>query len=97
MKILTLNCGSSSIKYQMFNMEEKKVLAKGLIEKIGLLEQIQIHQPLPVHRSTGRTLNVPTIPTTNNIFLLQHRIMKSARQEFPKSPAAKWTFQPGIR
>ena len=36
MKILVLNCGSSSIKYQLFEMEEKRVLAKGIIEKIGL-------------------------------------------------------------
>ena len=36
MKILVLNCGSSSIKYQLFDMETKAVLAKGGIEKIGL-------------------------------------------------------------
>lgn len=36
MKILVLNCGSSSIKYKLFEMTEKKVLAQGGIEKIGL-------------------------------------------------------------
>ncbi len=36
MKILVLNCGSSSIKYQLFNIEKKEVLAKGLVDKIGL-------------------------------------------------------------
>ncbi|MFT3995398.1 MAG: acetate kinase [Dysgonomonas sp.] len=36
MKILVLNCGSSSIKYKLFNMESKEVLAQGGIEKIGL-------------------------------------------------------------
>ncbi|MFA8300332.1 MAG: acetate/propionate family kinase [Hyphomicrobiales bacterium] len=36
MKTIVLNCGSSSIKYQLFEMPEKKVLAKGLVEKIGL-------------------------------------------------------------
>lgn len=36
MIILVLNCGSSSVKYQLFNMETKEVLAKGGIEKIGL-------------------------------------------------------------
>lgn len=36
MKILVLNCGSSSIKYQLFNMENEDVLAKGIVEKIGL-------------------------------------------------------------
>lgn len=36
MKIIVLNCGSSSIKYQLFEMPEQKVLAKGLVDKIGL-------------------------------------------------------------
>ncbi len=36
MKIIVLNCGSSSIKYQLFNMENASVLAKGVAEKIGL-------------------------------------------------------------
>lgn len=36
MKILVLNCGSSSIKYKMFDMEADKVLAQGGIEKIKL-------------------------------------------------------------
>lgn len=36
MKILVLNCGSSSIKYKLFEMEDKSVLAQGGVEKIGL-------------------------------------------------------------
>jgi acetate kinase len=36
MKILVLNCGSSSIKYQLFDMSTGVVLAKGIVEKIGL-------------------------------------------------------------
>lgn len=36
MKVLVLNCGSSSIKYKMFDMEHKEVIAQGGIEKIGL-------------------------------------------------------------
>jgi acetate kinase len=36
MKILVLNCGSSSIKYQLFNMPSQEVIAKGIVEKIGL-------------------------------------------------------------
>jgi acetate kinase len=36
MKILVLNCGSSSIKFQLFNMEEKEILAKGVAEKVGM-------------------------------------------------------------
>lgn len=38
MKILVLNCGSSSIKYQLFDMKNnEQLLAKGIVEKIGLL------------------------------------------------------------
>jgi acetate kinase len=36
MKILVLNCGSSSIKYKLFEMESKEVIAQGGIEKIGM-------------------------------------------------------------
>ncbi|HCO67521.1 MAG TPA: acetate kinase, partial [Dysgonomonas sp.] len=36
MKILVLNCGSSSIKYKLFDMESKEVLAQGGVEKVGL-------------------------------------------------------------
>ncbi len=36
MKIIVLNCGSSSIKYQLFDMPSSDVIAKGLVDKIGL-------------------------------------------------------------
>jgi acetate kinase len=36
MKILVLNCGSSSIKYQLFDMQKRIVMAKGVAEKVGL-------------------------------------------------------------
>ncbi len=36
MKILVINCGSSSLKYQLFDMNGEKVLAKGLVERIGI-------------------------------------------------------------
>lgn len=47
MKILVLNCGSSSIKYQLFKMtnDNFEVLAKGLIERIGLNDSILTHKP----------------------------------------------------
>ncbi len=43
MKILVLNCGSSSIKYQLFEMTGQEVLAKGVIEKIGLKGSFMKH------------------------------------------------------
>lgn len=46
MIILVLNCGSSSIKYQLFRMGEGcDMLAKGLLERIGLTESILTHKP----------------------------------------------------
>ena len=36
MKILVLNCGSSSLKYQLIDSESENVLAKGLCERIGI-------------------------------------------------------------
>ncbi|PMQ00908.1 MAG: acetate kinase [Dictyoglomus sp. NZ13-RE01] len=46
MKVLVLNCGSSSVKYQVFNMENEQVLAKGLAERIGLDGSRVVHQKL---------------------------------------------------
>lgn len=46
MLILVLNCGSSSIKYQLFNMEgEATILAKGLVERIGIAGSALTHKP----------------------------------------------------
>ena len=36
MKILVINCGSSSLKYQLFDMENEDVLVQGLVERIGI-------------------------------------------------------------
>ncbi|CDF57909.1 acetate/propionate family kinase [Thermobrachium celere] len=45
MKVLVINCGSSSLKYQLINMENEKVMAKGLVERIGLEGSQLKHQP----------------------------------------------------
>lgn len=45
MKVLVVNCGSSSIKYQLFNMADESVLAKGLVERIGMQGSVLTHQP----------------------------------------------------
>lgn len=60
MKILVLNCGSSSIKYKLFDMESKTVMAQGGVEKIGLPdsfllvklpngEKVKIEKTMPEH------------------------------------------------
>ncbi len=61
MKILVLNCGSSSIKYKLYNMDDESVLAQGGVERIGLDnafikvkldndEKKQIMADLPTHK-----------------------------------------------
>ena len=44
MKVLVLNCGSSSIKYQLFDMPTRTLLAKGIVERIGEAQAAMIHQ-----------------------------------------------------
>ena len=62
MKILVLNCGSSSLKYQLIDMENESVLCKGLVERIGiegsvlkhekegLAEKYVVEQPMKDHK-----------------------------------------------
>jgi len=60
MKILVINCGSSSLKYQLYNMDNGDVMAKGLVERIGIdgsnlqhtpagKDKITFEQPLADH------------------------------------------------
>ncbi|MDR2529217.1 MAG: acetate kinase [Synergistaceae bacterium] len=62
MKVLVINCGSSSLKYQLFDMDKETVLAKGLVERIGIegslikhtktgLEPIVAETPIPDHKT----------------------------------------------
>ena len=45
MKVLVINCGSSSLKYQLIDSESEKVLAKGLCERIGIDGSAITHTP----------------------------------------------------
>ena len=47
MKILVLNCGSSSIKYQFFNMEDESAMASGIAERVGEPQGKLTHNKLP--------------------------------------------------
>jgi acetate kinase len=62
MKILVINCGSSSLKYQLFDMNKEHVLAKGLVERIGIegsrikhtktgMDEITTDTPIPDHKA----------------------------------------------
>lgn len=59
MKILVINCGSSSIKYKLYEMETEQVLAQGGIEKIGL-EGAFIKYKLPGGESRIKEAELPT-------------------------------------
>lgn len=54
MKILVINAGSSSLKYQLIDMDSKEVMAKGLCERIG------IEGSLLNHTVNGNKLQIPT-------------------------------------
>jgi len=43
MSVLALNCGSSSVKYELYDWTHKKMLAKGLIDRVGLKKSNVIH------------------------------------------------------
>ncbi|MBS3810304.1 MAG: acetate kinase [Halanaerobiales bacterium] len=57
MKVLVLNSGSSSIKFQLFNMEEEKVLAKGLVERIGIGDSVIEYENIE-GKEVNKTLNI---------------------------------------
>lgn len=64
MKVLVINCGSSSLKYQLINMENEGVLAQGLVERIGIEgsiltqkvngEKYIIEEPMESHKDAIR-------------------------------------------
>lgn len=54
MNILVINCGSSSLKYQLIDSESEKVLAKGLCERIGIDGSAITHQPAGREKRTDK-------------------------------------------
>ena len=75
MNILVLNCGSSSVKYKLIDVDSKKTLAEGGVEKVGLPgsflkfklpdgEKKTIEMPIPDHKKAiNDILNILTDPT----------------------------------
>ena len=65
MNVLVINCGSSSLKYQLINSDTEAVLAKGLCERIGAAGSVLKHTPAGRKRSK-RDIHVPSdLPTTS--------------------------------
>lgn len=59
MNILVINCGSSSLKYQLINSKTEEVLAKGLCERIGIEGSQITYQPA----GGNKEINVSPMPT----------------------------------
>ena len=65
MKILVINCGSSSLKYQLFDMDNESVSAKGLVDRIG------IDGSNITHRKTGAEPFTITTPIKDHKVAMQ--------------------------
>ncbi len=59
MKVLVINCGSSSLKYQLIDMEGERVLCKGLCERIGIEGSKITHKAQRRRVGTGSALPHP--------------------------------------
>ena len=62
MKVLVINCGSSSLKYQLIDMDGEKVLCKGLCERIGM------ESSMITHEANGTKATTPAIFPTHTDF-----------------------------
>ncbi len=78
MKVLVINCGSSSLKYQLINMENESVLAKGLVERIGiegsiLTQKVEgrdkyiIQQPMKDHKDAIKLVLNALVDKVNGV------------------------------
>ncbi len=59
MKVLVINCGSSSLKYQLIDMDGEKVLCKGLCERIGMESSMITHEANGTKATTPANLPHP--------------------------------------
>ena len=88
MKILVLNSGSSSLKFQLFDMPQAKVLVKGLAERIGeatsrfKANDFEINQPIATHKDALQLLTEyllddrnQIIKDTSEIVAVGHRVV----------------------
>lgn len=80
MKILVINCGSSSVKYQLIDTETEQQLAKGLVARIGMSASVLTHKPFdrPEVKVSGEILDhIVAIEYVVSILLSQnHGVIK---------------------
>lgn len=80
MNILVLNCGSSSIKYQFFDMDREFTLAKGMVSRIGMTGAVVSHKPFdrPEVKVSGEILDhiVATSYVISILLSTNHGVIK---------------------
>ena len=59
MNVLVVNCGSSSLKFQLINYDNRDVLAKGLCERIGIDGRL-VYEPKNGRKRGNRSSNADT-------------------------------------
>ncbi|MBC3796546.1 acetate/propionate family kinase [Acetobacterium tundrae] len=78
MNVLVINCGSSSLKYQLLDMSNEEVLAKGLAERIGIdgsvltheapgQDKVKFEQPMPSHKDALNILMAALVDPNHGV------------------------------
>ncbi len=84
MIILVMNAGSSSLKYQLYNMEDESVLAQGRVERIGMDASILTHEPegKPDVREVSEILdhNTAVKRVTDLLTHSEHGVIRSMKE-----------------
>ncbi len=100
MKILVVNAGSSSLKYQLIEMDNESVLAKGVCERIGQQNAVLVHKgkaetriekPMPTHKEAMQLVlealvdkDYGVIDSMQEIAAVGHRVLHSG-EDFKES------------
>lgn len=104
MKILVVNAGSSSLKYQLIEMDNESVLAKGVCERIGQdnavlvhkgSKEVRIEKPMPTHKEAMQLVlealvdkDYGVIDGMQEIAAVGHRVLHSG-EDFKESVLVK--------
>ncbi len=78
MKVLVINCGSSSIKYQLFNMADRTVLASGLLEQIGETDSCLTHHTRDSKGDMGKTIQTEPVVSHQEGFQLIGTVLRES-------------------
>ena len=84
MDILALNCGSSSVKYQLFDWDRKEVIAKGMVERVIIGDSFIIHE-VPGRETYRENSDCPDHTVAVDLILRtltspEHGVLKDIKQ-----------------